>query len=243
MRTFAPALVVAFSLTLIAVSGCGGGKATGRDLSEDAKQLVAGNNAFAFELYGRLKGTDRNLFFSPYCTSECLAMTYAGARGDTEKQIRRVLHFPTNGTHSAFARLRRGLKQASGRKGIELNIANGIWAQTKQALLPAYADLLRRDYEAEVRQVNFATDAGPITEEINAWANTKTSGKIPKVVPPGLLDRLSRQLLERNLLQRHLEHEVRAGAHKRVGVPSGDQRVGKVPDDAYQREVPRLQQS
>ena len=78
-----PALVI--SLGLVGLSGCKGGNRAGKDISSEAKSLVVGNNAFAFELYGQLKGTNQNLFFSPYSISECLAMSYAGARGNTEK--------------------------------------------------------------------------------------------------------------------------------------------------------------
>src|SRR5690349_15494415 len=56
------------------------------------KPLVAGNTAFAVDLYGQLKGTEGDLFFSPYSVSTCLAMTHAGARGETERQMAQVLH-------------------------------------------------------------------------------------------------------------------------------------------------------
>ena len=43
---------------------------------EDAKKLVRGNNAFAFEMYRKL-ATDnkKNMFFSPTSISTALAMT------------------------------------------------------------------------------------------------------------------------------------------------------------------------
>ena len=53
----------------------------------DTVTLVDGNTAFALDLYQVLKGEDGNLFYSPYSISAALAMTYAGARGDTEQQM------------------------------------------------------------------------------------------------------------------------------------------------------------
>ena len=47
--------------------------------SNEAK-VAQGNNAFAIELYGRLRKQSGNLFFSPESISTALAMTYAGAR-------------------------------------------------------------------------------------------------------------------------------------------------------------------
>ena len=61
--------------------------------SAQTQSLVDGNMAFALELFGQLKSNPGNLFFSPYSISTALAMTCAGARGDTGKQMGRVLHF------------------------------------------------------------------------------------------------------------------------------------------------------
>ena len=57
------------------------------------KTLISGNNAFALDLYAKLREQEGNLFFSPYSISTALAMTYAGARGNTENQMAEVLHF------------------------------------------------------------------------------------------------------------------------------------------------------
>src|SRR5436190_22725842 len=61
--------------------------------SAEIAPVVEGNTAFALDLYAQLKAITGNLFFSPYSISTCLAMTYAGARGNTEKQMAQVLHF------------------------------------------------------------------------------------------------------------------------------------------------------
>ena len=56
--------------------------------------LAEGNSQFAVDLYGKLRNQPGNLFFSPSSISTALAMTYAGARGETAEQMARVLHFP-----------------------------------------------------------------------------------------------------------------------------------------------------
>jgi serpin B len=55
--------------------------------------LVSGNSVFAFDLYQALREEDGNLFYSPYSISLALAMTYAGARGETAQQMADTLHF------------------------------------------------------------------------------------------------------------------------------------------------------
>ncbi|MDW8392608.1 MAG: serpin family protein, partial [Oscillochloridaceae bacterium] len=44
----------------------------------DREALVAGNAAFAFDLYRSLRSEVGNLFLSPYSVSSALAMVYAG---------------------------------------------------------------------------------------------------------------------------------------------------------------------
>src|SRR5436190_24401566 len=93
--------------------------------------LVAGNTAFALDLYGHLKGNQGNLFFSPYSISTCLAMTHAGARGETENQMAKVFRFDKDQQklHSSFGELGRRLNEAGKQEGIELSVANALWAQ------------------------------------------------------------------------------------------------------------------
>ena len=56
-------------------------------IEDDVATTIAKNQAFALALYQHLKASEGNLFFSPYSISTALAMTYAGARGETEKQM------------------------------------------------------------------------------------------------------------------------------------------------------------
>ena len=77
----------------------------------DLKELVRGNNDFAFDLYRALNDGEGNLFYSPFSISQALAMTFAGARGETERQMADTLHYrlPQSSLHSAFNALDRTL--------------------------------------------------------------------------------------------------------------------------------------
>src|SRR5262249_52750945 len=62
-------------------------------LNADTAVVVKGNNAFALDLYRKLAAEPGNVFFSPYSISNALAMTFAGARGETAMQMTQTLHF------------------------------------------------------------------------------------------------------------------------------------------------------
>ncbi len=159
--------------------------------------LVDGNTAFALDLYRVLSDTPGNLFFSPYSISTCLAMTYAGARGDTETQMGRVLHFSEGQKRlrSSFAELQLELHDAEKQKGIQLDIANALWAQQGEPFLPAFLKIAHNDYRANVNQADFKTSADAVTRKINLWVAQKTHDKIQNILPPGSVNDLTRLVL------------------------------------------------
>ena len=70
----------------------------------DLREQVQGNNDFAFDLYRALNDGEGNLFYSPFSISQALAMTFAGARGETERQMADTLQYrlPQSNLHPAF---------------------------------------------------------------------------------------------------------------------------------------------
>jgi serine protease inhibitor len=158
--------------------------------------VVRGNTEFALALYQKLRAVEGNLFFSPYSISTALAMTYAGARGDTEIQMAQALHFLLDQEllHPAFAFLEAKLGDI-GRKGhIQLRVANALWPQKGYALLEEFLAQTKQYYGVRVTTVDYG-DAETARCTINAWVEEKTENKIQEVIPPGLLDDLTRLVL------------------------------------------------
>src|SRR4029079_3371163 len=62
--------------------------------SDDAtrNKFIDASNTFAFDLYARLRARDGHLVVSPVSVSTAVGMVLAGARGDTEREIKAVLH-------------------------------------------------------------------------------------------------------------------------------------------------------
>ena len=167
----------------------------------DSEVLVDGNNAFTFDLYQTLSQDDGNLFFSPYSISEALAMAYAGARGDTEKDMAEVLNFnlPQERLHPAFNATDLQFKERSqvlgDKEGFQLNVVNAIWGQQGYDFLDEYLDVLEQHYGAGLRLMDFCNETEQSRITINQWVSDQTGGKIEDLVPPGAIDTLTRLVL------------------------------------------------
>jgi serine protease inhibitor len=159
--------------------------------------VVSGNNSFAFDLFAKLKSDKGNIFFSPYSISTALAMTYAGARGNTEKQMATVLHFKGDqkNLHAAFGRLHNRMTAVQTTGSVQLNAANSLWMQREYAFLPSFLDLSGKNYEAGFQYVDFKKQAEQARKAINSWVEKKTNDKIKDLIRPRMLDNLTRMVL------------------------------------------------
>jgi serpin B len=160
--------------------------------------LVAGNTDFALNLFDQLAGTNNNnIFFSPYSISTCFGMVYSGARGETALQMAETLGLSTNQAEVGpeFGALQAELNAQQGSDGIDLSVANGLWAQTNFPFLPAFLDNASTNFDASVHQVNFIANASQITGQINDWVADRTDGMIPNLLQPGALSPLTRLAL------------------------------------------------
>ena len=161
--------------------------------------LVEGNSAFAFELYQALKGEEGNLFCSPYSISLALAMTYAGAHGETAQQMADTLQFllDQNRLHPAFnwldAELASRGEGATGKdgEGFRLNIVNAIWGQKDYEFLPDFLDVLAENYGAGLRILDFITETEKSRLTINDWVSDQTEGRIEDLIRQGEIDALT----------------------------------------------------
>jgi len=168
----------------------------------DLATLVAGNNTFAVNLYEALHFQDGNLVFSPYSISLALAMTYAGARGETESQMAQAMQFtlPQEKLHPAFNALDLALAnegKALGNNGqpMQLNIANAIWAEQKYTFQQAFLDLIEKNYGAAIQLADFVKNFDPVRGQINSWVSNQTKDKINDLLPPGSVDSNTRMVL------------------------------------------------
>jgi serpin B len=146
------------------------------------------NNAFAFGLYAHLRRRTGNLIFSPFSIRTALAITYAGARGETAEEIRAALHFP-----AAHDELDAALKEMVGRlrrsvrDEYEMATANSLWVQRGIPLAPAFLALLASSDDDCIKDVDFRHAAEAARARINAWVEERTNRRIRDLIPAGAL--------------------------------------------------------
>jgi serpin B len=170
----------------------------------DVAQVVAGDSAFAFDLYHAVRKDQGNIFYSPYSISVALAMTYAGARGDTERELANTLHYtlPQSELHPAFNALQLDLSSrgqevtgAEEQERFQLNIVNALWGQVDYHFEQAFLATLARFYGAGLRLLDFASNPEESSAIINAWVSEATEGRIKDLLKPGVITGNTRLVL------------------------------------------------
>jgi len=167
--------------------------------------------AFSADLYRELAGAPGNLVCSPYSVAVALAMARAGARGRTATEMDSVLHVdslhgatePVAGLGAAFDALTRAVdsragthRNALGRQArVDLHVANSLWGQSGERWEQPFLDDLSRWYGTGLQTVDYARAAEAARVAIDRWVSAHTAGRIPQLIPAGVLDGLTRLVL------------------------------------------------
>jgi serpin B len=174
--------------------------------STDRAAVVESCNRFALNLHSRFADQPGNLFLSPASIATALAMTYAGAGGQTAGEMAEVLcmTLPESRFHVGFRDLRAAMRTGA----IELRSANRLFGQRGYSFLPAFLQTTERCYGARLAEVDFTSATEEARQQINAWVEEQTAQKIRDLVPPGVLTALTRLVLTNAVyFNGHWEHE------------------------------------
>ncbi len=168
--------------------------------SEEVNSLVASNTAFALDLYKEVRRETKdteNIFYSPFSISSALAMTYAGARGDTSSAMAKTLHFalPEARLHAAFGALNALIIPPATEKSITVRTANTLFGDHTLRAEPAFTSLVSRNYGAGVQPLDFARSPDPSRLTINKWVSTQTNNRINDLLAPGTINSSTRLVL------------------------------------------------
>jgi serpin B len=162
---------------------------------DELTAMAKGDNAFALDLYGKAYAQKGNLALSPLSIAAALTMTWAGARGETAAQMKKVLHIegaPDRALDVA-GKLVAGY-EAPGTK-VTLRMANRLFGAKTYAFDPGYLDRVKAAFGAPLEPLDFAASPDAARGIINTWVAQQTQDRIKDLIPPGGVDVQTRLVL------------------------------------------------
>ena len=129
-------------------------------------------NNFTFNAAKILRSQNGGYFFSPYSILSAFGMAYAGAEGNTAREIEEVLGFGSD-THAQLGELMQDLESESA-----FTSANRVWLRNGLTLKRDYEDTLLLRYNSTAKELDIAGDTENSRKVINDWVSDKTNGKI-----------------------------------------------------------------
>ncbi|MGO5029695.1 serpin family protein [Candidatus Agathobaculum pullicola] len=144
--------------------------------------LQANEPDFADALVRAAAPKKGNWTLSPYSARLCLAMLANGAKGETQKELLDALRIDDLALFNQIVQ-----EQNVFYSGLErimtMQISNSVWLNQswfdgKGAFLPEFVKTMDTYYHATAEEV---TNKDSV-EQVNAWANEKTNGKIPTIL-------------------------------------------------------------
>jgi len=161
---------------------------------EGVQAVVNANNQFALEIYPKLNKPGENLFYSPYSISAAVAMTYEGAKAQTAEEMKEVFHFSeTNILRPNFASIYNELNKKD--KKYQLSTGNALWAQKDYEFLQEYLTTVEEYYGGKAANIDFVEETEKSRQTINTFIEEQTNNKIKDLIPPGVLNPLTRLVL------------------------------------------------
>ncbi|XP_051954841.1 leukocyte elastase inhibitor-like [Xyrauchen texanus] len=158
--------------------------------------LTRANGVFALDLYRALSASNagENLFFSPLSISTALSMVYLGARGNTSKEMAKVLSFSSvSDVHPHFATLTSAINNPSA--SYILKLANRLYGEKTFSFLPDYLDSTLKLYHADLQAVDFIGASEESRLIINKWVEEQTENKIKDLLKPDMVTGMTRLAL------------------------------------------------
>ena len=165
--------------------------------AQDDYSISQASGKFALNLYKQFaQNSDDNIFFSPLSLNIAMGMTYAGANNETKEQIAQVFNYPADDTnlHKQLGKMQKdmaGLKS----KGVEIAIANQLWADKLYKFNCRYIQDMKKAYAAPVKRMAFRTQPEACRLEINRWVENQTNDRIKDLLPGGSISDMTTLVL------------------------------------------------
>ncbi|XP_066042985.1 ovalbumin-related protein Y-like [Chamaea fasciata] len=165
--------------------------------------ISAANAEFCLDVFKEVKfhRSNDNVLISSLSMISTLALVYMGARGKTQSQMEKVLHFDNVtgygdisdsqcGTAEYILKTFKGLLSDISRQNAtySLRIADRLYIDKTYPILQEYIKCAKKFYKAELEEVDFKTAAEEARQLINSWVEKETNGRIQDILASDSVD-------------------------------------------------------
>ncbi|KAF2893334.1 hypothetical protein ILUMI_12838 [Ignelater luminosus] len=157
-------------------------------------QFSVGNHQFTADVYKELlKSTTGNVLICPLSAEIILALTYAGARGETAKQMASGLRLPDSSEQiqKIFTKLAQDLNSE---QTYTLNSANKVYVKHGYPINQQFKDVAVKAFNADIQNIDFSKTK-EAADEINKWVSDKTQNYIQNLLSPADINSATRAVL------------------------------------------------
>ena len=145
-----------------------------------------------FELARRIEPSS-NAVFSPASIHVALGMTHAGAKGTTQRDIGKALHFAGDDAPSQLGALATELGKLE-HPDQSFRMANRLFGDKRNTWSKSFVQVTGTRYGAPVESIDFAKSEDA-RAHINRWVAGETHDKITELLPPTSIDANTRLVI------------------------------------------------
>ncbi|XP_014606433.1 PREDICTED: antichymotrypsin-2-like [Polistes canadensis] len=142
--------------------------------------VIEGTNHFSTSFFAEVASSNHgNLITSPLSVSIVLSMAAYGARGETQDEMRSVLHLPPMSQATrGYSNLIKYLSYAT---DVESHLANKIFTNKGFSVKPSYEKMIEDAFLSSSQSVDFSQSASA-ANTINQWVEEQTNHRIKDLV-------------------------------------------------------------
>ncbi|XP_015190274.1 PREDICTED: serine protease inhibitor 3/4-like isoform X2 [Polistes dominula] len=148
--------------------------------------VTEGTNSFSTSFFGEVASSNHgNLVTSPLSASVVLSMAAYGARGETQEEMKRVLHLPPESDATpGYSSL---IKTLNAVTDVELRLANKVFVNKKFSVKPTFQQLTQDAFLSTSQSLDFSQSLAAAST-INQWVEEQTKNRIKDLVKSDSLD-------------------------------------------------------
>ncbi|KAJ3644596.1 hypothetical protein Zmor_022317 [Zophobas morio] len=162
--------------------------------ANNADEFTKANNQFASTVYKEIaKNEKQNFLVSPFSAETILALTHAGAKGQTAQELQSAIHLPEDNK-----KIEEGVKTLlpalKGHDAYTLQTANKMYIRNNFEIKPEFRKVATEAFFADSETIDFKKNV-KAAETMNKWVEKQTENKIQNLISPDVVNNKTRLIL------------------------------------------------